>query len=248
MPLDSTYLFERDSTGRYIGPPGVAFPTRGTAAEVPLEPFDNVLIFRQPDFELQRTVTITGEVMYPGSYALKAKDDRLADLVQRAGGLTPRAYPEGIRFVRQVDNRGRIDIDLPKALRDHGSRDNVILQPGDSIRIPEYQPSVRVLGAVNSPGSVLYRRGAGLEYYLSAAGGFTRAAERGQVSVHYANGEVRTRRRSLFFHSDPTPGPGSEVIIPARDPNAPRTDTVALFGAIAQILASTVAIIVVVTR
>ncbi len=248
MPLDSTYLFERDSTGRYIGPPGVAFPTRGTAAEVPLQPFDNVLIFRQPDFELQRTVTITGEVMYPGSYALKAKDDRLADLVQRAGGLTPRAYPEGIRFVREVDNRGRIDIDLPKALRDHGSRDNVILQPGDSIRIPEYQPSVRVLGAVNSPGSVLYRRGAGLEYYLSAAGGFTRAAEKGQVSVHYANGEVRTRRRTLFFRSDPTPGPGAEVIIPAKDPNAPRTDTVALFGAIAQILASTIAIIVVVTR
>jgi len=248
MPLDSTYLFERDSAGRYIGPPGVAFPTRGTAAEVPLQPFDNVLIFRQPDFELQRTVTISGEVMYPGTYALKAKDDRLADLVQRAGGLTPRAYPEGIRFVREVDNRGRIDIDLPKALRDHGSRDNIILQPGDLIQIPEYQPSVRVLGAVNSPGSVLYRRGAGLEYYLSAAGGFTRAAEKGQVSVHYANGEVRTRRRTLFFHSDPTPGPGAEVIIPAKDPNAPRTDSVALFGGIAQILASMVAIIVVVTR
>src|SRR6266545_1354544 len=248
MPLDSTYLFERDSTGRYIGPPGVAFPTRGTAAEVPLEPFDNVLIFRQPDFELQRTVTITGEVMYPGSYALKAKDDRLADLVQRAGGLTPRAYPEGIRFMREVDNRGRIDIDLPKALRDHGSRDNVILQPGDSIRIPEYQPSVRVTGAVNSPGSVLYQRGAPLDYYLEAAGGFTRAAEKGQVSVHYANGEVRTRRRTLFFRSDPTPGPGAEVIIPAKDPNAPRTDTVALFGAIAQILASTIAILVVARR
>src|SRR5213083_2447648 len=143
VPLDSTYLFERDSTGRYNGPPGVAFPARGTAADVPLEPYDNVLIFRQPDFELQRTVTITGEVMYPGSYALKAKDDRLADLVARAGGVTPRAYPEGIRFIRPADNRGRINIDLPRALRDRGARDNVILQPGDSIHIPEYQTSVR---------------------------------------------------------------------------------------------------------
>jgi protein involved in polysaccharide export with SLBB domain len=245
VPLDSTYLFARDSTGRYVGPPGVAFPARGSAAEVPLEPFDNVLIFRQPDFELQRTVTITGEVMYPGTYALKAKDDRLADLVQRAGGLTPRAYAEGIRFVRQVDNRGRIDIDLPKALRDHRSRDNIILQPGDQVTIPEYQPSVRVTGAVNSPGSVLYQKGASLDYYLSAAGGFTQAAEKGQVSVHYANGEVRTRRHSLFFSSNPSPGPGSEVFVPAKDPNAPRTDKVALFGAIAQILASTVAIIVI---
>src|SRR3989441_7884739 len=195
VPLDSTYLFERDSAGRYIGPPGVSFPPHGTAAEVPLEPYDNVLIFRQPDFELQRTVTITGEVMYPGTYALKAKDDRLADLVERGGGLTPRAYPEGIRFVRAIDNSGRINIDLPPALKDRGSRANIILQPGDSVHIPEYQPSVRVTGAVNSPGSVLFRRGASLDYYLSAAGGFTRAAEEGQVSVRYANGEGRTRRR-----------------------------------------------------
>src|SRR6266478_595974 len=248
VPLDSTYLFERDSAGRYIGPPGVSFPARGTATEVPLEPYDNVLIFRQPNFELQRTVTITGEVLYPGTYALKAKDDRLADLVERGGGLTPRAYPEGIRFVRAIDNRGRINIDLPRALKERGSRDNIILQPGDSIRIPEYQPSVRVTGSVNSPGSVLYRQGAGLEYYLSAAGGFTRVAEKGQVSVRYANGEVRTRRRSLLFSSNPAPGPGSEVLVPAKDPNAPHTDTVALVGAIAQILASTVAIIVVARR
>ena len=247
VPLDSTYLFERDSTGKYIGPPGVSFPARGTAQEVLLEPYDNVLIFRQPDFELQRTVTITGEVMYPGTYALKAKDDHLADLVQRAGGLTPRAYAEGIRFVREVDNRGRINIDLPKALKDHGARDNVILQPGDSVRIPEYQPSVRVTGAVNSPGSVLYRNGARLDYYLSAAGGFTRSAEKGQVSVRFANGEVRTRGHGLF-RSNPKPGPGSEVYVPAKDPNAPHTDMVALFGAVAQILASTVAIIVIAKR
>jgi protein involved in polysaccharide export with SLBB domain len=248
VPLDSTYLFERDSAGRYVGPPGVTFPPRGTAPDIPLEPYDNVLIFRQPDFELQRSVTITGEVAYPGTYALRAKDDRLADLVERAGGLTPRAYAEGVRFVRAVDNRGRIDIDLPKALRDRNSRDNVILQPGDSVRIPEYQPSVRVTGAVNSPGSVLYRRGADLAYYLSAAGGFTVSAEKGQVSVRYANGEVRTRRRWFLVTSNPAPGPGSEVYVPAKDPNAPKTDTVALVGAIAQILASTVAIIVVATR
>ncbi len=247
VPLDSSYLSERDSS-RYIGPPGVAFPVAGTAAEVALQPYDNVLIFRQPDFELQRTVTITGEVLYPGTYALKAKDDRLADLVQRAGGLTPRAYPEGIRFVRVADNRGRINIDLPKALRERDSRDNVILQPGDSVRIPEFQPSVRVTGAVNSPGSVLYRKGAGLDYYLSAAGGFMQNARKGEVSVRYANGEVKTRRRSLLFSSNPAPGPGSEVVVPAKDPNAPHTDTVALFGAIAQILASTVAIIVIAKR
>jgi protein involved in polysaccharide export with SLBB domain len=241
VSLDSTYLFARDSAGRYVGPPGVPFPGPGTAAEVPLEPFDNVLILRQPDFELQRTVEISGEVMYPGTYALRAKDDRLSLLIQRAGGLTPRAYPEGIRFVRTQDNAGRININLPLALRDTASRDNVILQPGDDVHVPEYQPSVRVGGAVNSPGSVLYRRG--------AAGGFNRLAEKGQVSVRQANGEVRTRHKTLlFFRSDPSPGPGSEVLVPARDPSATRTDVAVLFGAVAQVLASMVAIVYVVTR
>src|SRR3989441_10537464 len=74
-PMDSTYLFDRDSLGRYVGPPGLPFAATG-AAEVPLEPFDNVLILRQPDFELQRTVKVSGEVRFPGTYALRSKDER----------------------------------------------------------------------------------------------------------------------------------------------------------------------------
>ncbi|MGH7529357.1 MAG: SLBB domain-containing protein [Gemmatimonadales bacterium] len=248
VALDSTYLVERDSSGQYLGPPGVSFPVTGTAADVTLEPFDNVLILRQPDFELQRTVTIAGQVRFPGSYALRHKEERLVDLIERAGGLTPQAYPEGIRFVRAAAHVGRININLPRALRDPSSRDNIILQPGDVVAIPEYQPSVRVVGAVNSPGSVLYRQGAGLDYYLSAAGGFTRLADKGHVSVRFANGEVRTKSRFLFFSSSPTPGPGSEVVVPAKDPDEETTNYVALFGAIAQILASTVAIVVVAGR
>jgi len=244
VPLDSTYLFERDSGGQFIGPPGIEFPAHGTP-EVTLEAYDNVLIFKQPDFELQRTVTISGEVMFPGTYALRSKDERLVDVIKRAGGLTPRAYRDGIAFYRPLNNRGRININLDRALKDSTSRDNVILQPSDSVWIPEYQPSVRVYGAVNSPGSVLYQKGADLDYYLSAGGGFTRLAEKGQVSVRYANGEVKTRHKGFLSSSDPEPGPGSEVYVPAKDLTAPHTDYVALAGAIAQILASTVAIIVV---
>jgi protein involved in polysaccharide export with SLBB domain len=247
VPLDSTYLIDRDSLGRYVGPPGLPFPAGGTP-EVTLEPFDNVLILRQPDFDYQRTVAVTGEVRYPGEYSLRTKQDRLSDVIARAGGLTRQAYPEGIRFVRSQDNVGRINVDLARALRDTARSANLVLQPGDSIDIPEYQPSVKVSGAVNSPGSVLWRRGANLDYYLSAAGGFAQRADKGAVSVRFANGEVRTRRGGLFGGGAPKPGPGSEVFVPAEDPTAHRTDFVALFGAIAQILASTVAIVVVVTR
>src|SRR5207302_1415872 len=117
VPLDSTYLFERDSLGRYVGPPGVPFPAKG-APEVPLKPYDNVLILRQPEFDLQRTVSVTGQVRFPGTYSLRTKTDRLADVIARSGGLTRQAYADGIRFVRAVDNGGRINVNLAGALRD----------------------------------------------------------------------------------------------------------------------------------
>ncbi len=243
VPLDSSYLFERDSLGRYFGPPGIPVAARGTP-EVKLEPFDNVLILKQPEFDFQRTVTILGEVRSPGTYSLRTKQDRLADLLDRAGGLTRQAYAQGVRFYRLDSGVGRIDIDLVGALRDRTSRDNVILQPGDSIFIPEYEPSVRVQGAVNSAGSVLWQQGRGLEYYISAAGGFAHTADKGKVSVRYANGQVRTRRRALLVSSNPKPGPGSEVFVPVRD-TTQHTNYVQLVGGIAQIIASTIAIIVV---
>jgi protein involved in polysaccharide export with SLBB domain len=251
VPLDSSYILDRDSAGRYIGAPGLPFPAGGSAAEVALQPFDNVLILRQPDFELQRTVTITGEVRFPGSYALRAKNERLSDLLQRAGGLTAQAYPEGIRFYRALNDAGRLNISLGPALTQRNSRDNVILQPGDSIDIPEYVPSVRVTGAVNAPGSVLWRRGAGLAYYISAAGGYARNADDGRTSVRYANGEVRTKKRSLIlFASSPTPDPGAEVFVPGRDPSDKKdwASIVGILASTASLLASTAAVIIAVTR
>src|SRR6266849_9717886 len=102
VPLDSTYLYDRDSMGRYVGPPGLP-ALRSGAPEVTLLPYDNVLILKQPDFTLQRTVVVAGEVRFPGTYSLIAKTDRLVDVINRAGGLTPQAYPEGVRFVRSAD-------------------------------------------------------------------------------------------------------------------------------------------------
>jgi len=65
VPLDSTYLFERTANGRFVGPPGVAVPAGGTA-EVPLQPYDNVLIMQEPQFDLQRAVVVSGQVRYLG--------------------------------------------------------------------------------------------------------------------------------------------------------------------------------------
>ena len=231
VPLDSSYLVGHDSL---ITP---------KHQEIALEPYDNVLILKQPEFAMQRQVVVAGEVRSPGVYSLHSKDERLADLVDRAGGLTPHAYSEGIRFIRVSGAVGRVNVDLPRALRDRKSSANVVLQDGDSILIPEYQPSVKISGAVNAPGSVLWKKGEDVTYYLGAAGGVTDKAEGDRTSVRFANGEVKTRSKTLFWTDWPEPGPGSEIYVPERMVPAPPSTAPAMWAAIGSITASLVAIV-----
>jgi protein involved in polysaccharide export with SLBB domain len=247
VPLDSSYLFERKPNGEYIGPPGLPFAAGGMP-EIPLKPYDNVLILRQPNWELQRTVTVQGEVRYPGSYALKSKSERLSDLLQRAGGLTDEAYADGIIFLRTQGGIGRVGVELSSALRRYEGSDNLILRDGDNITIPAYNSVVSIRGAVNQPSTVAYVRGKGIDYYISAAGGPSRLADEGRAYVVQPSGKLESVRHRLLVPSAmPQPRPGSVVTVPERDPSD-RRDYVALIGAVASVLASTVAIIVALRR
>lgn len=65
-----------------------------------LMPFDQVTIFASPAYSTQKNVRIDGEVMYPGQYSLSKKNERLSDLITRAGGLNTQAFPEGAVLIR----------------------------------------------------------------------------------------------------------------------------------------------------
>jgi polysaccharide export outer membrane protein len=247
VKLDSTYLFERDRDSIYLGPPGMGAPSTG-APTFTLEAYDNILILRQPDWELQRTVIITGQVRYPGRYALRTRTDRLLDLIERVGGLTQEAYPEGIEFHRSLDRAGRIGVDLPRVIDNPRYRDNLILAGGDSVFIPEYNPIVRVGGAVNSPVAVAYVPGRSVAYYVNSAGGYSRLADRGRTYVTQPSGKIESvQRRFLFPDTNPRPMPGASVFVPERDPEDKR-DYTGILAVAAQILASVVTIVVVATR
>jgi polysaccharide export outer membrane protein len=247
VPLDSSYLFERKPNGEYVGPPGLPFAAGGTPSVV-LKPYDNVSILRQPNWELQRIVTLQGEVRYPGSYALKSKTERLSDLLLRAGGLTDEAYADGIVFNRTQGGIGRVGVELSTALRRYESNDNLILRDGDNITIPAYNSVVTIRGAVNQPSTVAYVRGKGIDYYISAAGGPSRLADEGRAYVIQPSGKLESvHHRFLVPSSMPQPRPGSIVTVPERDP-ADKKDYLAITGAVASIIGSTVAIIVAITR
>lgn len=265
--LDSTYLVDRGPNGAWQGPPGLGAPRAGSP-EVPLMPYDNVLILRQPEWELPRTVVLSGQVRFPGNYTLRHRGERLTDLLDRAGGLTSAAYPAGIGFFRdarssmlspeagadqqQVGGLARIGVDLPRVLENAAHRDNLIMAAGDSVVIPEYNPIIRVTGAVLAPAGVTWQEGRSLRHYVSAAGGFERQADRSRAYVVQPNGKVEPVRRRWFILPDgqPTPEPGATIVVPVRVREEGRSsgETTGFLTGLASILASTIAIIVVATR
>jgi protein involved in polysaccharide export with SLBB domain len=209
VPLDSSYIFERGPDGKYLGPPGLPAPS-GPNPEFTVQPYDNVLILRQPNWELQRTAVIAGEVRYPGRYTLKTKTEKITDLIERAGGLTPDAYANGVIFYRQK-GIGRIGIELPDVLEDAKSQDNLPLQDGDSLYIPRYTAVVNVQGAVNSPVAVTYSPGKSIEYYMRAAGGPSRKADATCPYITQPEGKVEALQ-NRFPLPDGVPKPLPEAL------------------------------------
>lgn len=68
-----------------------------------LQPYDYVYVRRSPAYSEQRNVVINGEVLYGGTYTLTAKDERISDLVKKAGGITQFAYVRGAKLVRRAN-------------------------------------------------------------------------------------------------------------------------------------------------
>ncbi len=259
-PLDSSYLFARNVPA---GTPAATGPT--------LEPYDNVLIQRQPGYDLQRLVAVTGQVQHPGRYAMTSKTERLSDLLERAGGLTTEAYAGGIEFYRRREAPARarvptsddashpvrplppgfaerLGVDLPTVLKDPKSPDNIILSAGDSIRIPEYDPIVTVQGAVNSPGPITYTPGKNLDWYVSSAGGYSANGDRKRVYVTQPDGKKQTvARRFLLGDTQPKPGPGAVILVPKREPEQ-SGNVASVLGVLASVAASLTTLIVVLRR
>ncbi len=66
-----------------------------------LLPFDEVFIRNSPNYEKQNFITLKGEVIFPGKYGIKYKDEKVSDLINRAGGLSPQSYIKGATLVRK---------------------------------------------------------------------------------------------------------------------------------------------------
>ncbi|MGC8520023.1 MAG: SLBB domain-containing protein [Steroidobacteraceae bacterium] len=64
-----------------------------------LKPFDVLTIEKASQWGKQATITLRGEVRFPGTYTIRP-GETLKSVIERAGGLTPWAFPQGAVFTR----------------------------------------------------------------------------------------------------------------------------------------------------
>jgi protein involved in polysaccharide export with SLBB domain len=179
---------------------------------------------------------------------LKNKNDRISDIIKRAGGLTLQAYENGGYVTRknnksvinQVNNEkinkiqetlkdttekvkeqversfDQIAINLTTIMANPGSKNDLVLEDGDIITIPQEKMDVRISGQVLFPTRVVFEENMNLKDYLGRAGGVTDNARKGKIYVLYPNGNAAKTGHFLVFRSYPKVTPGSEVIVPKK--------------------------------
>jgi putative polysaccharide biosynthesis protein len=204
-----------------------------------LEPFDEVYVRKSPEYHVQQNVKIEGEVAFEGEYVLSQKNERLSDLIKRAGGFTDDAYVKGARLERNMTEEEMIrkqatlkltasgdsidmstldlattysvGIELEKAMAEPGGDYDVVLRDGDRLTVPGMQNTVKINGAVMFPNTVAYRNGAKLSYYIGQAGGYSSKAKRRHAFIVNINGTVARASKVKDIQ------PGSEIIVPTKE-------------------------------
>lgn len=72
---------------------------------IALQPYDVITVLGDAGFRTQRQVKIEGEVLFPGIYTISREDERISDIIKRAGGLTSYAYTEGASLKRTGESK-----------------------------------------------------------------------------------------------------------------------------------------------
>ena len=208
-----------------------------------LEPMDNIIVRRIVTYETPQMVTINGEVLYPGNYAILKKEETVLDYILRAGGLKAEANTDALRIKR---NGLIIPIDWKQISKNPKLPQNITMLAGDVIELPTKQQTVTVTGNVMLPTEVPYIKGKSLRYYLENAGD---EGERGWLKkayVMYPNGSAGTTGSFLGFKNYPTIEPGSTIIIPTK-PEKEGINSGEIIG-YASILASLAGVIIAILR
>ena len=98
-----------------------------------LQPFDEVYVRKSPGYSHQQNIQVEGNVMFAGTYTLSSKNERLSDIIKKAGGVTDLAYVPGARLERRItpDERLRMQTVIKMAQMQSGKKDCLDMKKPD---------------------------------------------------------------------------------------------------------------------
>ena len=134
-----------------------------------LKPYDEIYVRKSPGFYKQQNVYVDGEVLFAGTYTLSKKNERVSEIIKKAGGLSNMAYPQGARLERRLTNLERKRVaeimKLQREQREDEIRSQAIksgksisdlkqLASTDNYEIPDFYPvGIELDKAIANPGS-----------------------------------------------------------------------------------------------
>ena len=200
-----------------------------------LEKYDQVIVRTAPDFELQRNITIQGEVKFPGSYSLLGKNETLLSIISRSGGLTIEAFPSGAKLQRNENGVGEVLLDLEDVLdKKEKSVYNYILKEGDVLIIPKATDLIVIEGVVDNPKvaeigkiNIPFHKGKRAGFYVYKYGQGVdreRNARKRYIRVEYANGDVKETLNLGLFTVTPKVKQGSKIVVGVKPPKIKKAE------------------------
>ena len=189
-----------------------------TVSNIRIRPDDRIFVRQKYLFHPKANVSIRGEVLRPGEYAIQEGVSKITDVIAEAGGFTPDVAIQGILVFRHREIEG-IDAEFErlkkipynemnkteKAYFKSKSRQelppvqtdftklfeggkvnetyNIYLKPYDLIQVTRVKKTVTLVGGVLHAGVLDHVPGKSYKYYIEKAGGYTKIAKRGDVTI-----------------------------------------------------------------
>lgn len=153
-----------------------------------LKPHDLVYVRPDPYFNKQKQVNISGEVLYPGDYTILDSDEKITDIIERAGGFLKGAYPDASDYFRDGD---KIYVAFKKIMKNPKSKLNFSVQDKDKIIINSHPSLVSIVGEARKVGTHKFIPGKRLRYYLRVSGGLSPDADKKNIWIEYPNGDSK---------------------------------------------------------
>lgn len=172
-------------------------------------PFGGVL----ENIQTEKINKMAGEKLYESFI------DELSRMSSNPAGTPDMTFlAEIINEIKNTKASGRVSAEFDLQTLENDPSKDILLQEGDVITIPEFLDHIYVFGEINTEGTIRYKEGANVQYYIEKKGGLSPYSNKKNIYVLHPNGETSLfkKNRNIFMRGNKEIElyPGSIIFVP----------------------------------